>query len=169
MLKIKSLLKQKRKKLLTLEDAVKKLNKKNIKKGAKYKVKWQECTGEKFEEDVYAIEDLKFELYKNCKMSEIVKVGCLLCGYALGKFCFYTYINTRYYDKSGKLHRENGPALDYWNGRKEWFLNGVRHRIDGPALYFEGFDGNYNEWWINGVRLSPEKVKLIKLWLENKS
>jgi hypothetical protein len=29
-----------------------------------------------------------------------------------------------YYSPGGKLHREDGPALDYANGYKAWFLNG---------------------------------------------
>ena len=35
----------------------------------------------------------------------------------------------------------------YANGSKEWFLNGERHRTDGPA--YEGADGS-KVWWVNG-------------------
>ena len=35
---------------------------------------------------------------------------------------------------NGKLHREDGPALEYLNGRKEWWLDGKIHREDGPAV-----------------------------------
>jgi hypothetical protein len=54
---------------------------------------------------------------------------------------------TLYYIKgTTALHREDGPAaIDHEH--REWFLNGVRHRVDGPA--YEGFDG-YKEWYING-------------------
>ena len=48
------------------------------------------------------------------------------------------------------LHRDGGPAVEYANGRKEWWQNGKRHRTDGPAV--ERFDG-YCEWWFNGVEL----------------
>lgn len=34
----------------------------------------------------------------------------------------------------GLLHRENGPAVEYPDGSKEWFLNHQRHRNDGPAI-----------------------------------
>ena len=47
----------------------------------------------------------------------------------------------------GKLHRENGPALEYANGDKVWLINDERHREDGPA--FEGHIGD-KSWWING-------------------
>ena len=35
---------------------------------------------------------------------------------------------------NGKLHREDGPAVECANGDKSWFLNGKLHREDGPAI-----------------------------------
>ena len=37
---------------------------------------------------------------------------------------------------NGKLHREDGPAIEWASGGKSWYLNGKVHREDGP--YFEG-------------------------------
>jgi hypothetical protein len=34
---------------------------------------------------------------------------------------------------NGKKHREDGPAVERANGAKEWWLNGKRHREGGPA------------------------------------
>ena len=34
----------------------------------------------------------------------------------------------------GKLHRVDGPAIEYSNGTKEWYINGKRHRLDDPAI-----------------------------------
>ena len=34
---------------------------------------------------------------------------------------------------NGKLHREDGPALEYADGTKAWYINGKLHREDGPA------------------------------------
>jgi len=45
------------------------------------------------------------------------------------------------------LHREDGPAIEWADGGKEWLLNGKLHREDGPA--YEPADG-YKEWWRNG-------------------
>jgi len=39
-----------------------------------------------------------------------------------------------YYDDNGRIHREGGPAVVWDNGSEEWWLNGVRHRVGGPAL-----------------------------------
>jgi hypothetical protein len=44
------------------------------------------------------------------------------------------------------LHREDGPAVEWSNGDKAWYLNGNYHRADGPAVVFT----NYQSWWLNG-------------------
>ena len=54
---------------------------------------------------------------------------------------------TFWYNEKGELHREDGPAVEYANGDKEWYLSGERHREDGPA--FECANGR-KEWWLNG-------------------
>ena len=35
---------------------------------------------------------------------------------------------------NGKRHREDGPAIEKTNGTKKWYLNGKLHREDGPAI-----------------------------------
>ena len=45
-----------------------------------------------------------------------------------------------------KLHREDGPAVEHANGDKEWFLNDKFHREDGPAIEYA--DGT-KEWYLN--------------------
>jgi len=54
---------------------------------------------------------------------------------------------------NGKRHREDGPAIEYPSGNRYWCLNGELHREDGPAI--ERPDG-YNEWWLNGKYLTEE-------------
>lgn len=54
-----------------------------------------------------------------------------------------------------RLHREDGPAIEYCGGTKAWFVNGVCHREDGPAIeYYNGI----REWYLNGKRVSAEDV-----------
>ena len=48
---------------------------------------------------------------------------------------------------NGKRHREDGPAVERADGDKFWYLNGNLHREDGPAV--ERADGS-KSWWING-------------------
>ena len=58
------------------------------------------------------------------------------------------YKNTRRY-LNDKLHREDGPAIEYSNGSKEWYLNDNLHREDGPAAEYA--DGT-KYWYIKGKR-----------------
>jgi hypothetical protein len=50
---------------------------------------------------------------------------------------------------NGQRHREDGPAIEWSNGTKEWYLNGKIHRVDGPAS--ECASG-FKSWWLNGKR-----------------
>ena len=47
----------------------------------------------------------------------------------------------------GNLHREDGPAVEYANGTKEWRRNGKLHREDGPAWERPN---ETKQWWLNG-------------------
>ena len=51
------------------------------------------------------------------------------------------------YFLNGKRHRENGPAIEWGVGFKQWWLNGKLHREDGHAREFA--DGT-KEWYLNG-------------------
>jgi hypothetical protein len=54
---------------------------------------------------------------------------------------------TREWWVDGKLHRVDGPASDWPNGYREWWVDGKKHRVDGPAV--EWPDGR-REWWVDG-------------------
>ena len=57
----------------------------------------------------------------------------------------------KYFNAAGQLHHDEGPAV-YWSyGLKEWWQNGLRHRTDGPAAVYS--DGAA-EWWLYGVAYS---------------
>ena len=57
------------------------------------------------------------------------------------------------YYLNGVLHRENGPAVEGFNGIKEWYWAGLRHRALGPAIEYP--DGS-KEWWHHGLRTKVE-------------
>ena len=61
---------------------------------------------------------------------------------------------------NGDLHCEDGPAIEYPNGSKFWYLNGLLHREDGPAI--EWAVGT-KEWWVNG-----KQVDEFVFWLTTK-
>jgi hypothetical protein len=54
---------------------------------------------------------------------------------------------TKIWRLDGKLHREDGPAVEYADGSKTWYLNDKLHREDGPA--YEGVDGT-KAWFLHG-------------------
>ena len=53
------------------------------------------------------------------------------------------------------VHFSDGVSIETdANGRKSWWLNGKRHREDGPAI--EAVDGT-KRWYLNGNRISEEE------------
>ena len=64
---------------------------------------------------------------------------------------------------NGQRHRIDGPAIEWADGTKEWYLNGKRHRTDGPAWEWVGS----KEWYINGHRLSPEQIVIAQKIIAN--
>ena len=56
---------------------------------------------------------------------------------------------TEYYDDSKILHRTDGPAIEYANRDKHWYIDGKCHRIDGPAREYANGDKYY---YIDGKR-----------------
>jgi len=60
----------------------------------------------------------------------------------------------RWFDH-GQLHRDGGPAVEWADGDREWFRYNERHREDGPAV--EWADGSPGEWHLDGRRLSEEE------------
>ena len=69
----------------------------------------------------------------------------------------------KYWYLNGKRHRIDGPAIEWANGSKNWYLNGKYHRTDGPAI--ELVSGR-KYWYINGIEYSEEDFDMAKemLW-----
>ena len=72
---------------------------------------------------------------------------------------------------NGKRHRKDGPAVEYTDGSKFWYLNGKRHRKDGPAVEYAN---GSKFWWINN-KLHREDGPAIEFangikewWINNK-
>jgi len=60
----------------------------------------------------------------------------------------------KYWFLNGARHREDGPAIEYANGNKYWCLNGEYHREDGPAIEWAN---GYKAWYLNGKEFTEEK------------
>ena len=52
--------------------------------------------------------------------------------------------NVYYFNSKGHWHRTDGPAVEWADGGKSWWVNGRRHRLDGPAF-------GSNSWYIKGM------------------
>ena len=65
----------------------------------------------------------------------------------------------RWYNFQGQYHRTDGPAIEYSQGTKLWYLNDTRHREDGPAI--EWADGA-KSWWLNGKQYTEEEFALLQ-------
>ena len=50
---------------------------------------------------------------------------------------------------NGQFHRTDGPAIEWVDGSKEWWVNDELHRLDGPARVWAN---GSKEWWVNGER-----------------
>ena len=56
----------------------------------------------------------------------------------------------------GKRHRVDGPAIEFANGSKYWYQDNKLHRIDGPAI--EDSDGS-KYWYLDGNKLTQAQWK----------
>lgn len=71
------------------------------------------------------------------------------------------YAGTHWYKDANCTirHRVNGPAVEWPDGDKEWWVNGLRHREDGPAACL----GNNKVW---GIRTASDTVPMVLLLYE---
>lgn len=65
-----------------------------------------------------------------------------------------TEYKTAWKNQNGKYHREDGPAVEYANGLKAWYINGKYHREDGPAIEFAS---GFKEWYINDKYMTEDQ------------
>jgi hypothetical protein len=61
---------------------------------------------------------------------------------------------TNIYICDGRLHREDGPALQTSDGTSYYFIDGVLHRDNGPAI--SSADPQHCHWYRHGVRVPSE-------------
>jgi hypothetical protein len=82
-----------------------------------------------------------------------------------------TMYSTKEWRIDGILHREDGPAVEYPNGTTIWHYNGRRHRDDGPAVEYSY---GTSIWYNHGSRhrIGGPAVELfdgtVEWWLDDK-
>jgi len=60
----------------------------------------------------------------------------------------------KYWYLNGQYHRADGPSCEWTDGTKIWHLNGKLHREDGPAREWAG---GMKEWWVDGKNFTEEE------------
>ena len=58
------------------------------------------------------------------------------CVDKLGQYCIEYRNGDKQWYKNGLTHRLDGPAVEYQNGYKYWYKDGERHRENGPAIEY---------------------------------
>jgi hypothetical protein len=64
----------------------------------------------------------------------------------------------KYWYLNGKRHRTDGPAVVGAHGAKCWYLNGKRHRTDGPAVVYAS---GAKHWYLNDKELSEAEWEAL--------
>jgi len=68
--------------------------------------------------------------------------------------------------QNGLIHRINGPAIEWSDGTKMWCQDGIAHRVDGPAIKWGNGRINYIIW---GQFFSKEQFEIFQFMWENTS
>lgn len=64
-------------------------------------------------------------------------------------------------DKDWKIHRKNGPAIEYTWGTQCWYKHGKNHRLDGPAIIVPQGKDTVKHWYIDGEELTEQEHKRL--------
>ena len=72
---------------------------------------------------------------------------------------------TKFWYLNGKRHRTDGPAVEWCDGGKRWYHNGKLHRTDGPAVEYTNGD---KFWYCDDKELTEEQFNKTKNTCENK-
>jgi len=71
-----------------------------------------------------------------------------------------------WFTENGLLHRDDGPAVEYANGDKQWYVNGFRHRENAPAVeYISGA----KRWYYNGIFIDCDTQEEFEVLLKLKA
>jgi hypothetical protein len=67
-----------------------------------------------------------------------------------------------YKNENNQLHRLDGPAIEFSDGKKCWYKNDKIHREDGPAREYNGG----KEYWYNDKFIDVKTDKEFKQYIK---
>lgn len=70
-----------------------------------------------------------------------------------GPATFHANTGNKCWYHHGRLHRIDGPAVEYGNGDKSWLIHGLLHREDGPAIDWR----EVKSWYQHGDLIAEPK------------
>lgn len=70
---------------------------------------------------------------------------------------YVDYFNLEWY-KDGQYHRLFGPAVEYFDGDRWCFVNGILHRLSRPTVEYVNGD---QAWYIDGKFCTKEQFLKI--------
>ena len=73
----------------------------------------------------------------------------------------YWFNKTQEWYKDGLRHREDGPAIEYADGTKCWYKNGNVHRKDGPAIEYHNGE---KRWYLNNKCYGHHNDFTVESW-----
>ena len=79
------------------------------------------------------------------QLGGFLSLEVIVSAYEIDSVCEVDELGNKFWYVGGVLHRVDGPAIEWVNGDKEWFLGGKCHREGGPAV--ECTDG-YGAWYV---------------------
>ncbi|MFZ6847259.1 hypothetical protein [Undibacterium sp. RuRC25W] len=59
---------------------------------------------------------------------------------------------------NGVIHREDGPAVEFADGTRHWVINGINHREAGPAIELAEGD----KYWLTNGKMHREDGPAIE-------
>lgn len=65
------------------------------------------------------------------------------------------------YYVNGLIHRIDGPAIECPDGYKFWCKDGEYHRLDGPAIEYPEETKGWQSWHVEGKRYTKKEFDAL--------
>ena len=76
--------------------------------------------------------------------------------------CITDTAGNKFWYLNGKRHRLDGPAVEYVGGGKQWWIHDQPHREDGPAVVY----GHTNKsWYFRGKHINVKSQEEFEVLL----
>ena len=67
-------------------------------------------------------------------------------------------LNNKFLSESSYIPNNFTGILEFFYGERIWYLNGITHRIDGPAIEYHTGE---KQWYVDGKEVTELEHKLL--------